>query len=167
MLTFLGVGGVLLSLVAKNPSAWWLSTLSALCFVHWFVQLRTWPVPFVALAFPWMEIVTSLINAELSGLTLNEMFGPSGYAAYMLSLWTFLLFAAGFRLTVSVNRLNSTIDAVELWLRATPFRKLVLIHLSLHVLCALLRFGIGYNSPIYQLVIHIDKMHLVLLYLIG
>lgn len=167
MLTFLGVGGVLLSLVAQNPSAWWLTTLSVLCVVHWFVQPRTWPVPFVALAFPWMEIVTSLINAELSGFTLNEMFGPSGYTAYMLSLWTFLLFATGFRLTLSVNRLNSTIDAVERWLRATPLRKLVLIHLSLHVLCVLLRVGIGYNSPIYQLVIHVDKMHLIVLYLIG
>ena len=120
----------------------------------------------MAFAIPAIEIVTSLVNVELSGLTLNEGFGNGAKTAYVLSILAFVSFMLGFQLFRKKESFRGT-KGVNEALSAVTMGRLVAAHLLLTALAYMLSGFFGYQSALFQLVVHFEKFPLLVLYLIG
>lgn len=159
--------GLCISVFSLNPQAWIFTGLVFGLYGKWFLKPQVYPVALLAFVFPLLEISTSLINVELSGLTLNEGFGSSGFKAYALSLSAFVLFMLGFRLSAPKEMLKSSPNDVLPWLRSIEMKKLIAVHVFLYLIYWILSVTFRHGSSLFQLVLHFDKFHLVILYLIG
>ena len=166
VLVFSCAVGLLLASVSMNPLAWVLSIVAIVIYVSLHFKLGEFPIALMAFAIPALEIVTSLVNVELSGLTLKEGFGNGGKTAYVLSILAFVSFMVGFQLFRKKEVFRET-NGVKEALAGITMERLVVAHLLLTALAFVLRGFFGYGSAFFQLVVHFEKFPLLVLYLIG
>lgn len=152
--------------ISNNPLEWALTIFAAWLMLSNFLKPREHPVLILALLIPFLEISTSLINAEMNGYDLNQLFGNSGQEAYFLSIVTFVFFLVGLRFSMRRSRGFPVLKSVEDGLRVIPMRKLVYGHLTLLGLSLLTQELFSFGSSLFQLVLHVSKFPLIFLYLI-
>lgn len=160
------VVGLMLSLLTVNPVAWALTLCAMAFFVSNFFKVGVYPVALMALAIPFLEIATSLLNVELSGMDLKSGFGSGAEKAYTLSMLSLVAFMLGFSLG---NRKIGSLRPAGLQeaLVQISMQRLVLAHVLLEMLFFAIRNTIGYRSALFQLVLHFQKFPLLLLYVIA
>jgi hypothetical protein len=151
---------------SHNPLSWLLSLGAAGIWLGWYLKPREHPVLLMALLVPFVEIVTSLVNVELGGLTLNEGFGNGGEQAYLLSILTFILFMLGLRWAAGRTGSFPVTKSIEQGLKDLPMRRLVVGHLLFHGLAIVSQSVFGHGSTFFQLTLHFSKFPLIFLYLI-
>ena len=128
------------------------------------LRVNVFPV-LLALVFPFLEIVTSVFDAEAMGQNMNDRFYGHGREVYWISLLGLCAMFAGWRWVVG-RRIQFSVQQMEHRLGGMDLQRLVLLHVGLIALDRVVDFFIPYGSSLAQITLHLGKLPLVVLYLI-
>ena len=140
----LGVMLSIASLFAANSleliGASWVAILGARIAL----RVNVFPV-LLALVFPFLEIVTSVLDAEGMSQNLNDRFYGHGREVYWISLLGLCAMFAGWRWVVG-RRIQFSVQQMEHRLGGMDLQRLVLLHVGLIALDRVVDFFIPYGS---------------------
>ena len=128
------------------------------------LRVNVFPV-LLALVFPFLEIVTSVLDAEGMGQNMNDRFYGHGREVYWISLLGLCAMFAGWRWIVG-RRIQFSVQQMEHRLIGMDLQRLVVLHVGLIALDRVVDFFIPYGSSLAQITLHLGKLPLVVLYLI-
>jgi|GEM_PF-668817 len=128
------------------------------------LRVNVFPV-LLALVFPFLEIVTSVLDAEGTGQNMNDRFYGHGREVYWISLLGLCAMFAGWRWIVG-RRIQFSVQQMEHRLIGMDLQRLVVLHVGLIALDRVVDFFIPYGSSLAQITLHLGKLPLVVLYLI-
>ena len=161
------VAGVFLtiaSLFAVNSLELIGATWVAIAGARIALRVNVFPV-LLALVFPFLEIVTSVLDAEGMGQNMNDRFYGHGREVYWISLLGLCAMFAGWRWIVG-RRIQFSVQQMEHRLIGMDLQRLVVLHVGLIALDRVVDFLIPYGSSLAQITLHLGKLPLVVLYLI-
>lgn len=160
-LTFL----LILGLFSANP------TESAFAIIQFYMLLKvlwkqsTPPVALLLFLFPWLEISTGILEANLLGLGMNEMLHGYGKTAYWLSsiglycvLLGFIPFFNGVK-TLKIEEATITANQYSL-------HRLILAYFATGPLLSVVRSFFSYGSSFYQFTTYFGSISTFLLIVI-
>ena len=160
----LGVMLSIASLFAVNSLELIGATWVAIAGARIALRVNVFPV-LLALVFPFLEIVTSVLDAEGMGQNMNDRFYGHGREVYWISLLGLCAMFAGWRWVVGY-RIQFSVQQMEHRLIGMDLQRLVLLHLGLIALDRVVDFFIPFGSSLAQITLHLGKFPLVVLYLI-
>lgn len=143
----------LLSLLSANPLEWIFASGVFVLGVREILHVNVLPIH-LAFAFPFLEIVTSLADAEVNGVGVNEYFYGHGSEVYSYSLAALCLVYIGWKWQVRkvhVGRISEVEN--ELWRLSVP--RLIALYFVFQGLQLFTDFIIPYGSSVKQLERHI------------
>jgi hypothetical protein len=161
------VAGVFLtiaSLFAVNSLELIGATWVAIAGARIALRVNVFPV-LLALVFPFLEIVTSVLDAEGTGQNMNDRFYGHGREVYWISLLGLCAMFAGWRWIVG-RRIQFSVQQMEHRLIGMDLQRLVVLHVGLIALDRVVDFLIPYGSSLAQITLHLGKLPLIVLYLI-
>ena len=141
-----------ISSLMLNPMEWIFTSVVAVLGIREVLKVNIIPIQ-LAFFFPFLEISTSLLDAELNGSDINEYFYGHGQEIYWLSLIALVgVFVAWKRASrganlISIHHLHSSLAQYDL-------RKLMLLYFAFQVFTVGLNFAIPRGTSIFQLVTH-------------
>ena len=144
----------LYGLTTPNPleSLWTCSLLMVL--LRWFWWSTQPGILLFCLLIPFIEIHTSLLEANQSGVTLNELFFGTGGQTFWMSSMALLAVAFGVRVTWSVfheGRITFQIEKLQQAADHIDQRKLVISLFTVSIISQLIDQLIPYSSGIRQI----------------
>jgi hypothetical protein len=107
----------------------------------------------LAFFFPFIEISTSLLDAELNGSLMNEYFYGHGQEIYLLSLLALVLVFLGWKRAANGSNITS-IRSLNSLLAECDLRKLVLLYFAFQFFTFGVNFFVPRGTAFYQLVTH-------------
>lgn len=155
-----------MALLSMNSEAWVITIFAFHVVMYNFLQAGKFPIVLLSLLIPFIEIATSLIHAEARQLTISDLYGPGGGEAYVLAIITFILFTMGLNLGLRRQRGLEITEEIEGLLRDFSMKKLILGHVFLMVFSGVANAIVVYGTSFFQLVVHVRKFSLILLYII-
>lgn len=160
----LGVFLTIASLFAVNSLELIGATWVAIAGARIALRVNVFPV-LLALVFPFLEIVTSVLDAEGTGQNMNNRFYGHGREVYWISLLGLCAMLAGWRWIVG-RRIQFSVQQMEHRLIGMDLQRLVLLHVGLIALDRVVDSLIPYGSSLAQITLHLGKLPLIVLYLI-
>jgi len=165
MLNAVLVVAMMLGLLTSNPLE------SAFAIGHLLLLLRTlWrqnmpPVVLLLFLVPWIEISTGIIEANLRGITLNEMLHGTGGKAFWLSASGLLAVQIGFYPFFKKSGALA-LETLETAARKFSLPRLITIYFAVGPATNFIGSFLGRGSSLYQFVTYLNEISLVILIVI-
>ena len=165
MLNAVLIVAMMLGLLTSNPLE------SAFAIGHLLLLLRTlWrqnmpPVVLLLFLIPWIEISTGIIEANLRGITLNEMLHGTGGAAYWLSAVGLLAVQIGFYPFFKKSG-ALRLEALETAAKKFSLPRLITAFFAVGPATNFIGSFLGGGSSLYQFVTYLNEISLVILIVI-
>jgi len=158
----------LYGLTTPNPleTVWAGFMLWLICRLFWWQSVPG--IVLYALIIPFIEIHTGVLNANSSGISLDEAYNGTGQHTFWLSSIGLLAVCIGLRSTLKKERLASALDLKHLQslFNGVSMTRLILTYVVLVILSEVVDFLIPWNSSIRQLEVHVLKLPSVALFAI-
>ena len=151
-----------IGLLTANPleSAFAILQLAVLVRAYW--RQNTPPVVLLLFLIPWLEISTGILEANLRGQTLDEIFHGSGSTAYWLSALGLFAVHIGFY-PFFKRTPTASLEQLKQAAARFSFERLVLAYFAVGPASDLLGSFIGRGSSLYQLVTYFNGISLAIL----
>ena len=158
-------GLAVIGLLTANPleSAFAILQLAVLVRAYW--RQNTPPVVLLLFLIPWLEISTGILEANLRGQTLDEIFHGSGSTAYWLSALGLFAVHIGFY-PFFKRTPTASLEQLKQAAARFSFERLVLAYFAVGPASDLLGSFIGRGSSLYQLVTYFNGISLAILIVI-
>jgi len=132
-----------------------------------FILLKEWkqnipPVTVLLFLFPWLEISTSILEANLLGISLNEMLHDSGRTAYWLSALGLYCVQLGFN-AVTKEKEFPKLEAIHVSAKNYSLNRLIILYFLIGPVTAFVGQLIGRGGSLYQFVTYLNELSVVLL----
>jgi len=122
------------------------------------------PVSVLLFLFPWLEISTSVFEADIRGISLNEMLHGTGRAAYWLSAFGLLCAQVGFQFVVR-HANPPDIDRIRADAQQYSLNRLIALYFLVGPFTSFAARFIGRGS-LYQFITYFNEISTVLLIVI-
>ena len=144
---------ILLSLFSGNPLEWMFASVVFVLGVREILHINVLPIH-LAFVFPFLEIVTSLADAEINQADVNEYFYGHGSEVYTCSLAALCLVYIGWK-RLARNVYVGYVSESERDLQNLSVPRLIALYFAFQGLSIFTDFIIPYGSSIKQLEQHI------------
>ena len=143
------VGLCVLGVFSSNPLESLFAILQLFILLRTLWKKNTLPVALLLFLFPWIEISTSVLEANLSGISLNEMLHGTGRMSYWLSAIGLYFVLFGFLI---FGRRVPTLDLEEIKHQVAGYsiEKLILAYFAIGPATNVVKSFIPYGSSLYQ-----------------
>ena len=158
LLLLIGVIG--LATANPLPSVFAMLQLKVLLTCYW----RKGVPPVVVLLFliPWLEISTGILQANLSGISLNELLNGNGETAYWLSCIGLYAVHFGFYPIFKSVPL-APIEKLKEFAQRTSLNRLILLYFAIGPTTGLIASFLGKGSALMQIITYFNEVSLVVL----
>lgn len=165
MLNAVLVVAMVLGLLTSNPleSAFAIGQLSLILRTLWRQNMP--PVALLLFLIPWIEISTGIIEANLRGITLNEMLHGTGGTAYWLSAFGLLAVQIGFYPFFKKSGALA-LEALETAAKKLSLPRLITAFFGVGPATNFIGSFLGHGSSLYQFVTYLNEISLVILIVI-
>lgn len=119
------------------------------------------PVAVLLFLFPWLEISTSVFEADIRGISLDEMLHGTGRAAYWLSAFGLLCVQVGFQFVHQHTRLPDA-DRIRTVSQRYSLNRLIGLYFFVGPFTSFVARFIG-RGALYQLITYLNEISVVLL----
>jgi len=150
--------------VTSNP----LESIFAILQLKFILQ-KLWkrnipPVAVLLFLLPWLEISTSVLEADIRGVSLDEMLHGTGRAAYWLSAFGLFCVQVGFQFVHQHTR-PLDMDRLRTVAQHYSLNRLIALYFVVGPFTSLVARFIGRGS-LYQLITYLNEISVVLLFAI-
>ena len=159
----------ILGVSSSNPAESVWTCILLLVILKWFWQQNTPGIMLFCLVIPFLEIHTTLLEANQADLTLDELFFGSGGKTFWMSSLSLLAVTLGVRSIWAIQsfRPNFSLDALKTATRSIQQRQLILAFLGATFFSQAIDQLLPYSSSIRQLEVYATGVSEALLFLLA
>ena len=143
------LGLSVLGVFSSNPFESLFAILQLFILLRVLWKKNTLPVALLLFLFPWIEISTSVLEANLSGISLNEMLHGTGRLSYWLSAIGLYFVLIGF-LVFGRQVPALELEEIKQQVAGYSLEKLILLYFAVGPTTNVAKNFIPYGSSLYQ-----------------
>ena len=154
-----------LCLFTTNPAEGVFALIQFKILLRAYWRKNIHPIALLLFLIPWIEISAGIIEANLRGITLDEMLHGTGGKAYWLSAFGLFAVQMGFYPFFKKSGAQ-TLDSLETAAQKFSLPRLIAAYFAVGPVTNLVGSFLGRGSSLYQFVTYLNEISLVILIVI-